>query len=80
MRVPTLRQRPFSVILMRKERMEMNKKRERESGRASTKPEGRNPKADDSPEHDVHHDRNRRNQYDPEVGEALKTGKRKGSD
>ena len=37
-----------------------------------TKVEGQNPQANDSPEIDVYHDENRRNMYDPEVGEALR--------
>jgi hypothetical protein len=37
-----------------------------------TKVEGQNPQANDSPELSVYHDENRRNMYDPEVGEALR--------
>lgn len=38
----------------------------------STRPKAPEQKAKDSPEMDVYHDDNRRNMYDPEVGEALK--------
>jgi len=38
----------------------------------STKAKAPAQKAKDSPEMDVYHDDNRRNMYDPEVGDALK--------
>ena len=33
---------------------------------------GQNPRANDSPEGDEHHDESRRNEFDPEVADALK--------
>lgn len=41
-------------------------------GRRKTDIEGQNPKADDSPDHDVHHDESRQNPYEPQVGKERK--------
>jgi hypothetical protein len=43
----------------------------KDPARDRTRVEGQNPKANDSPDHDEHHDESRRNMYDPEVGKAL---------
>jgi hypothetical protein len=44
----------------------------KESNPGGTRADGQNPKARDATDQDVYHDDNRRNMYDPEVGEALK--------
>ncbi len=60
----------IGVQFMR-EKKTSTKTRQPDPARGRTQVKGQNPKADDSPDHDEHHDENRRNLYDPEVGEAL---------
>ncbi|MFN7141551.1 MAG: hypothetical protein ACK4UN_19660, partial [Limisphaerales bacterium] len=57
-----------------KERAPQKDQKQQDRGRTSVP--GQNPKQDDSVHKDEYHDETRKNQFDPEVAEALKPDKK----